>query len=92
MGGVTVIKRGEEEIQPLPARVRIMRGAPQWYQGKKTPQVTESVKISGPIQKPLSEGQLKRVIKISEKDNGSDKASARANKVLDRMKKRNIVK
>lgn len=39
--------------------------------------------------KPLSQGQVKRVLRISERNNGSAESSARANRVLDRMRKRN---
>jgi hypothetical protein len=104
--GIKIMKR-EEKIMPVgetdmglkSARTKLVRDFKSKLKvedatdlKEKTPEVAEQVKFSGPIQKPLSQGQIKRVIRISEKDNGSDKANARANKVLDRMKKRNIVK
>ena len=103
---ITKGKKVEEEIQPLPGRVRITRGAKQYYQGKEEPEAQKPM-ISGsssfkPVElknddndeketpsKPLSQGQVKRVLRISERNNGSAESSARANRVLDRMRKRN---
>ncbi len=85
IGAASAIKRVKNEYKGL------LRSQDATGLKEKTPEVAEQVKFSGPIQKPLSQGQVKRIIRISEKNNGSDKANARANRVLDRMKKRNLV-
>jgi hypothetical protein len=81
------IMKKVEEIEPMDTGVRVRRGAPQRYRGKEEAEVQKPrisattpfkyVKLTKP---ELSEEEVTRVSNI--------KNSARATRVLDRMKKR----
>jgi hypothetical protein len=84
---VMIMKKKVEEIEPMDSGVRVKRGAPQYYKGKEEPEAKKPmisattpfkyVKLTKPV---LSEEEVTRVSNI--------KNSARATRVLDRMKKR----
>ena len=87
MAAVMIMKKKVEEIEPMDAGVRVRKGAPQYYKGKEEPEAQKPM-VSGSstfkkveLKKPeLSEEEVTRVSNI--------KNSARATRVLERMKKR----
>ena len=87
MAAVMMMKRKVEEIEPMDAGVRVRRGVAQFYKGKEEPEAKKPMAIGSStfkkveLKKPmLSEEEVTRVSNI--------KNSARATRVLDRMKKR----
>ena len=89
MAAVMMMKRKVEEIEPMDTGVRVRRGAPQRYRGKEEAEAQKPmISATTPFKyvkltkdKPmLSEEEVTKVSNI--------KNSARATRVLDRMKKR----
>jgi hypothetical protein len=84
---VMIMKKKVEEIEPMDAGVRVRRGAAQYYKGKAEAEAQKPMASGSSafkkveLKKPmLSEEEVTRVSNI--------KNSARASRVLDRMKKR----
>ena len=87
MAAIMMMKKKVEEIEPMDSGVRVRRGAAQYYKGKAEAEAQKPMASGSStfkkveLKKPmLSEEEVTRVSNI--------KNSAKATRVLDRMKKR----